>query len=84
MVGNLALFAATLRWRCLDCGERGSLLFPQRHKCDALRPRPGAGAPPPVPDTARPGSVLSWVVALMVLATVVMCAYLIATEWPGS
>lgn len=77
MLGNLALFAATLRWRCLNCGESGSLLFPRRHECDPLRSQPGRNAPPP--ESARPGSFASMLVILMVLAVVIMCAYLVAT-----
>jgi hypothetical protein len=77
MLGNLALFAATLRWRCLNCGETGNLLFPKRHECDPLRSRSAGSMPPP--ESASPGSFASMIVILMVLAVVIMCAYLMAT-----
>jgi len=76
MLGNLALFAATLRWKCLSCGETGNLLFPRRHECEPLRRRSAGGVPQR--EAAGPGSFASMLVILMVLAVVIMCAYLIA------
>ncbi len=77
MLGNLALFAATLRWRCMRCGESGALLFPRLHACEPSRVRPDGSPPPEAVQAGAPASVL---VTMLVLAVVVMCAYLVVAR----